>query len=390
MANPIAVVVGLCAHGLAIARSLSRAGVHVVAIEANRSLPGIKTCTAEVKFVDDINGAGLVSALISLAATISATTVPILFLTNDTMVETVGRSHEKLSGLFRISWGSSRADLLPLLRKKHVYQRCVDVGLLHPRSKLVSNGNDLTMHELDLRFPLIFKPDKPVSDYKTLVVGNTEQLKDSWKTIQNCLPAIAQEFIPGDDSKLLFAALYLDHGKVIARFEGRKLRSRPMGHTTVAIGETNDKTHQMARQFFSGLEFSGPVSLEIKEDPTGDLWVIEPTVGRSDFWVGLCINDGIDFPLIEYCQESCRKIEVPKQQNRTLWINEERDPAVLTWLMFRYPRYLLHKRTVGVYMRAGDFRPFVKWAVNSVTLLPERFLRKLMKTFRPNVGYRNR
>ena len=42
-AHPTAVVVGLCAHGLAVARSLGRNGVQVHALEANDTLPGTAT-----------------------------------------------------------------------------------------------------------------------------------------------------------------------------------------------------------------------------------------------------------------------------------------------------------------------------------------------------------
>ncbi len=376
MTTPVAVVAGLCAHGLAITRSLSRAGIDVVAIETNRSLPGIKTCTADVVIVDDINGSGLVRALVGLAPTISTTTIPILFLTNDTMIETVGNAQDELGRLYRISWAHSRTGLLPLLRKEHVYARCMETKLLHPKSRLVCTVEDIANEKLDLRFPLIFKPNRPISGYKTLVIEDEEQLQKSWTTIERSLPAIAQEFIPGDESRTRFAALYLDHGQVLARFEGRKLRSRPMGHTTVAIGEPDENTHLLARKFFAGLDFSGPVSLEMKEDPEGKLWIIEPTVGRSDFWVGLCIAEGVDLPLIEYRQECGHLFEGSSQQGHTLWINGERDPAALIWLMLRHPHDLLRRHIVGVYLHTGDYRPFFRCAARVTRVLLRKAVRK--------------
>ena len=121
MPDSLAVVVGLCAHGLAITRSLHEAGVRVVAVEANRCLPGLNTNTAEVLIVDDINGPELIKALISLAENLSATTVPVLYLTNDTMVNTIGTYYKEIRHLYRVSWGSSRRAVLPLLRKEQIY-----------------------------------------------------------------------------------------------------------------------------------------------------------------------------------------------------------------------------------------------------------------------------
>lgn len=376
-----AVVVGLCAHGLTLTRSLSRAGCRVVALEANRTLPGLKTVSARIIFVEDINGPGLVSSLISLAPDLSAAGAPVLLLTNDTMVETVAKTYEQLSKHYRISWADCATRILPLLRKEDVHRRCIDIGMLHPRSVLIRPGHDLVRRVDDLGFPIIFKPDRPVSSYKTLICEDALQLQAQRKIIERSLPAIAQEFIPGTDSVIHFAALYLDRGKILARYEGRKLRSRPMGHTTIAIGEANDQTHRIAKRFFSGLELSGPVSLEVKADTSGQLWVIEPTVGRTDFWVGLCVNDGIDLPVIEYFHATDRPCTIVDQHDQTLWINEERDPAAILWLLLHYPRLLLTKQKKWVYLSREDLRPFNIWLGRYAKNLPIRLGKKLMRSW---------
>jgi predicted ATP-grasp superfamily ATP-dependent carboligase len=382
MSDATAVVVGLCAHGLTICRSLHNAGIPVVAIEADEAQPGVRTNTARVVMVDDINDVGLIDALISLAPTLSGTNPPVLFVTNDKMVKTVGQHYDRLHQIYRVSWGPSQAELLPLLQKDHIRERSATTNLLHPASKLIRSRQDATGAALGLRFPLILKPDEPISAYKTLLIEDESALQRHWDVIKQSLPSIAQEFIPGDDSNIHFAALYLNEGEVLARFEGRKLRSRPMGHTTVAISQADDDMHDMACKFFRGLDISGPVSLEVKKDPSADLWVIEPTVGRSDFWVGLCIADGVDLPVIEYCHASQQHIDLGRQCNQTLWMNEQRDPAAFAWLLLRYPRYLLQMRIIGVFFSLRDPRPFFRWSADALRALPGRFLRKLSKTLR--------
>lgn len=386
MNDPTAVVVGLCPHGLSISRSLHQAGIKVVGIEANRLQRGTSTNSADVEYVDDINGPGLIEALISLAPSISASGPPVLFLTNDTMVATVGESYGRLGHLYKLSWGTSRNNLLPLLRKEGIEERCRSAGLLYPRTRTIQNIREATATNLDLTFPIIFKPDKPLSKYKTLVAESNHQLKSLRSTIETSLPSIAQEFIPGDESKIRFAALYLIDGEVVARFEGRKLRSRPMGHTSVAISETNDQLHSLARFFFDGLRLTGPVSLEAKEDADSKFWIIEPTVGRTDFWVGLCVKDGINLPLIEYNNQCGRRQAPGAQLDRTLWINGERDPAALVWLALKYPGYLLRLRIVGVIVSSTDILPFVRWAAVSLRTLPVRAVRKLVRMFKSAVG----
>jgi D-aspartate ligase len=381
-----AVVVGLCAHGLTLVRALRGLGIRVIALEANASLPGVSTNAAEVRIVGDINGPGLVDTLVSLAPEFSQSGVPVLFLTNDTMVETVAVHLNRLSPLYRISWERCGDTLLRLLKKAGTGERCREAGLMYPRSRLVRDARDMGALKSGLSFPILFKPDRPISAYKTHVVDNATQLETAWLTIRLALPSIAQEFVPGGESAIHFAALFLQNGKVVARFEGRKLRSRPMGHTTIAISEANDVTHAIARRFFDGLALSGPASLEMKLDDKGNFLVIEPTVGRTDFWVGLCIADGINFPMIEYRVESKRPQGIVTQSGRTLWINGERDPAALFWLILKYPNYVLNMRLVGVFLDVGDMRPWMRWALSFVKLLPVRAINRCRRLMRYVLG----
>lgn len=379
MSKAVAVVVGVCAHGLAIARSLCRAGIEVVAIEVNRNLPGTKTNSAEIVYVDDINGAGLVDALVALHPKVSNSGRPILFLTNDTMVATIATRFKSIEDLYALSWGKSGAEVIRLLRKEDIEKRCRSVGLRHPKTRVFRDGGEITTAKLDLQYPVIFKPDLPLSAYKTLLVENDEQLDKGRSMISASLPAVAQEYVVGEEEKIRFAALYLIDGHVAARFEGRKLRSRPMGHTSIAISESNDEVHAMALQFFEGLHLSGPVSLEVKEDPDSNYWVIEPTVGRTDFWVGLCINDGVAFPLIEYAMVCSHRTTTDPQKNRTLWTNGERDPLAVIWLALKYPYSVCKKKLVGVFIDRRDIMPWIHWCITNVRTLPQRAAGKVVK-----------
>lgn len=383
MSRITAVVVGVCAHGLAICRSLHSARISVIALEANRNLPGVHTNAARVCFVDDINRQGLVPALLNIAKSHFANDKPVLFLTNDTMVRTVAQHYEAISERYRLSWGHCRDSVVKLLDKKGIYERCQTVPLSHPASCFINTRKDLEVVSNQLSYPVIFKPNTPVSSYKTLVVESASDESKTWKTIKDSLPSIAQEYIAGDDDRIYFAAFYFDHGTVVTHFEGRKLRSRPLGHTSVAISESNSEVKEFAERFFHGLQLSGPASLEIKKDPQGQFWVIEPTVGRTDFWLGLCVNDGVNLPLIEYEQEIQGKSRVAAQQDSSLWINGERDPFALLWLLIKFPRQLLRRKLSGVYVNLRDGRPFLRWIRNRLASIPLRLRNKLARLFPP-------
>jgi D-aspartate ligase len=367
---------------LAIVRSLHAANVKVIAFEANRNLPGTRTRRAQIHFVPDINGPALVDSLLEFATANAFGAPPVLFLTNDRMIETVGTHAERLAGKYRLSWASSRTALLPLLRKDRIEVRCGETGLNYPKTRLIGDLAELAPAAAGMRFPLIAKPTKPISAIKTLVIESQQSLEEAGKKLATSLPVILQEFIAGDDRTIRFGALYLQNGTPIARFEGRKLRSRPMGHTTIAVAERNDAIHELAKRFFDGLNLSGPVSLELKRGPDGTEWVIEPTVGRTDFWVGLCIANGVDLPLIEFQSEIGQRVDAIAQRDTHIWINGERDPGALIWTLLREPGQLFGRQVRGVYASATDSRPVRVIVARQLGTLPGRAARKLVKLIR--------
>lgn len=372
-----AVVVGLCAHGVGMARSLHRDGVPVVALEANTTLPGARTRCACVRIVPDINGDGLIDALIALAHELAETARPVLLLTNDRMVETVGRHADTLAQHYRLSWEHAAASLVPLLAKDRIEARCRETGLDYPRSVLVTDFAEAQEKLAPLAFPVIAKPTRPVSAFKTQVSASFAAFLAARTRMEASLPIVVQEFIPGDDTVIHFGALYLDHGKVLARFEGRKLRSQPMGHTTIAVSEPDERVHALALRFFEGLGLSGPVSLELKQDSQGRYWVIEPTVGRTDFWAGLCAANGVDLTLAEYRAQTGQPLPTLSQRRTHLWINGDRDPGALPWLLRHAPGQLLRYRIRGVYASLSDPRPWLLSLGRFVGNLPSRAVRKL-------------
>lgn len=365
-------------------RSLHSAGVRVIALEANDALPGVRTRCAEVRIVPDINGAGLIDALDRLVAERPECIGDVLMLTNDKMVEVVGRHVDLVSRHFKLSWGHAAAALLPLLAKDQIEARCQAVGLNYPASLLLVRFDDASQVLAQLTFPVIAKPTRPVSAFKTQVSASIDAFMAARARMESSMPLLVQEFIPGDDSSIRFGALYLDHGRVLARFEGRKLRSRPMGHTTIAVSEPDDEVHALACRFFEGLDLSGPVSLELKRDPAGNYWVIEPTVGRTDFWAGLCAANGVDLTQIEYAAMTGQGLPDRRQRKTHVWMNGERDPGALAWLLANAPGLMLRHRLRGVFFSLHDGMPWLTSSGRFLRALPRRAVGRIFRLVTPD------
>src|SRR5699024_6162094 len=108
------------------------------------------------------------------------------------------------------------------------------------------------------------------------------------------------------DSDIHFCLQYMQGGgQAAASFVGRKLRSWPprVGGTAscVAAPEASSLI-DTTTAFFRDTEVSGLASMEYKRDRrTGDFYMIEPTVGRTDYQEEVATLNGVNIPLAAYC-----------------------------------------------------------------------------------------
>lgn len=331
-----AVVVGLCVHGLALVRSLGHAGVPVHALEADRDLPGCRTRLARIHYAGDINGPGLIDALLELRGQMPADEPPVLFLTNDNMVRTVGRHWDQLDGLYRLSWAACREQILALLDKASLEAHCQTFDLPYPRSRVLHEiGNEPAGDHTDISYPCIVKPTRPLSGFKVRLAWSQADLERLAAEHPKALPFLMQHWIEGDDRRNLFVAFYLDRGEILATYAGRKLAAKPqgLGQTTAAESFPHAAAQALTQRFFAPLKLSGPVSLEVKLDADDLPWIIEPTLGRTDYWLDCCVANGVDLPLLEYLHQCGKPFPAPTQTATHIWFDTERSP--LSWLHLR-------------------------------------------------------
>ena len=383
-ARPSAVVVGMCAHGLAVARSLGRRGVHVHAIEANDRLPGTATRHATLHSVRDVKEAALIDALLEVRPRLGhAALPPVLFLTNDNMVSVVARAWPLLADHYRLSWSHCREAIAALVLKSSLQAHCERVALPYPLTWPLEHPEEAGKLAPRLGFPVIAKPVRPLRGFKVRLLRSATDLERLAAECASDFPVLIQDWIPGAESSLSFCAMYLDRGRVVARFDGRKLRTRPMGHTTVAEPMRDDAVFEASRHFFEGLGLSGPVSLELKRDPAGRLWVIEPTVGRTDFWLGCCVANGVDLPYLEYCHQARLALPSAQQRHHYVWLNAERDPLSILWYACQVARRAVSQRRVALlYWARDDIKPSVESLRLAVRGLSSRVARKQLRLLR--------
>lgn len=356
---PPAVVVGLCAHGLATTRALTSAGVSVIAVETDSRLPGFRTRLATVVRAGPINGPGLANTLVDLARRSAWPSRPVLFLMNDKMVKEVAENWGRLAPYYRISWESSRETVLRLQSKNNLPEVCAANGVKAPATVDYAGEHDAAVLER-VPFPAIVKPALPMGGFKAVIAHRVEDVVRLARRHATSLPFVVQQWIPGGPTTLRFCNLFLDRGTPIARFDGRKAWAGPdgLGQGTVMEPHPDERVYQASLQLVKGLQLTGPLAVEFKQDANDELWLIEPNVGRTEYCLDVCVSNGVNFPYIEYAYVIGRELPAVRMQNRCVWFDTDRDP--FAWLRFLLtrgpdPRAL---RPVFPYLHLRDMGPF--------------------------------
>jgi len=337
-------------HYFAIIRALADEGVAVSAVEKSLRNPGAATQPVWGTFPTlDFTETHPLQVLKSIGPQLSAYAKVLLFAINASQVETVGK-HVKLSRpLYEIFWPKFAKSVMELQRKDSLKDWSGQQGLAYPRS-LVFINEAQAREASGFRYPVIIKPVRPLSSLKTLITRAVGELSQRLRGHAHDLPHLGQESIAGDDEKIFFGALILDRGKVVHTMADRKIADYPppLGKTSIAETIDNADVLRLTEQFFCGSELSGPVSLELKLDHAGKYWVIEPTVGRTDFSVKLCISAGFNQQVMEYQLAVGLPMTPPSTHQGHVWYDTERDPMAYAAL------YGARKP----YSRGASVRPF--------------------------------
>lgn len=378
-----AIVCGLDSHGLAVARALGQAGVPVYALRNSMSLPGIYTNSVRRSFAaGELTSARIVPALLAARRKMPHKSV-VLLAVNDRQVGAIARHIDALRPHYRIAWGHSHRTVLELLRKDKLEAWTRRQGLRYPRS-VIFDATTGAQAAAGFSFPMIIKPVQPLSSFKTLLARDLPTLERLLAQQAHDLPIVGQEYIEGDDRQIYFGALMLDRGRVVHGMVGRKIASHPpaRGQTLVAETVHEPEVLRLTEQFFAGTQLSGPVSLELKRDPQGRYWVIEPTVGRTDFWAQLCISAGFNQPLMEFLLACDLPVSAPEEAPLDyVWYDSERDP--LAYVSNCWQEQSLHphgKTPVFPYYGHGDWLPWGQALLRFVRSRSQRLWRRSLPT----------
>lgn len=359
-----AVVVGDGLNALGVARSLHTAGVRVALLartpggEAARS-----RCPSLRVFYRD--QAALPDALAALTAQVPGK--PVLFLTEEEAVLVVSAARDRLLPKFRFRMAAHET-MVALTHKDGVQQAAVHHGLSIPKAVRLRSASDLA-HLDGLRFPCVLKPGYKHDGYgarykKAYTVASIDQARQLFDEIAPVLPdLIVQEWILGADDSIHFCLQYMGaDGRTVASFTGRKLRAWPpqVGGTASCMPSSgaHAQLSALTEGFFRAVGFQGMGSMEYKRDQRdGCFYVVEPTVGRTDFQQEVATINGVNLPYAAWCYEVGQAVPPVQSVAARIW----REPVTDRWseqAQGQHPSFA-HHAVVDAYFRWNDPTPWL-------------------------------
>lgn len=306
-----AIVVGGGVNALGVLRSLGRGGVSVMVLDVDPKAPAMRSRYGVPRVVRSMEGPELMHTLRQLASELGPRVA--LFLTEEKTVATVSTLRSEMPATLVVRL-PAHGRLMALMHKQSFYDIAEPIGAPVPRTLRLQSARDLPKLST-LRFPCVLKPNEKSYAYgarfkKAYKVESVEEVASLYKEIEPVLAdMVVQEWIEGGDGEIYFCLQYLGSGaEVVASFVGRKIRSWPprIGGTAscTAAWEHERELSELTSSFFRQIGFTGMGSMEYKRDARdGRFYMVEPTVGRTDFQEEVATVNGCNLPLAAYCYD---------------------------------------------------------------------------------------
>lgn len=322
---PAAVTLNSHITGLAVARSLGRRGVPVVALDSEWGGLGMHSRYVVdrglVPRPETEGGAALAEALVARAPRHPGA---VLVPTNDDWVVALARHRPALEAAGYRLPGAPLAVLERVVSKTELWRTCTRLGVPTPRSWPLADTDPAT-----LTYPLVLKPDDSRGFYdafraKVWVVASPAELRERRaEAAGRGLTLLAQELIETPPGGFVSLASFLSaDGMARGVLTGRKLEQWPAGFGTCCLADTrwHPDLAERGLRVLRELGYSGVSECEFVLDPrTGEhlLLDVNPRVWK---WVGLCTAAGVDLPWLAYADALGRPETAPPPREGVRWV----------------------------------------------------------------------
>lgn len=225
----------------------------------------------------------------------------------DGYTELIAQFKEELSSVFICPTVDLETQAL-LSNKVSFYETCEKYGLPYPQTLIITKAMTEENHSLSLpfEFPVALKPANSVEwldiDFegrkKAFIIDSQDEFDDIIEKVYRAgysSEMIAQDFIPGDDSRMRVLNAYVDqHHQVRMMCMGHPLLEDPtpeaVGNYVAIMPDYNEEVCLKIKKFLENIKYTGFANFDMKYDVRDGeykLFEINLRQGRSSFYVTL-------------------------------------------------------------------------------------------------------
>jgi D-aspartate ligase len=310
--RPPAVILGFELNGLGVARALRKHGVRCIGISGPSPHPAGKTNTCQVVSCTEWSREGVLEKLMEIGRE-QTRKLPLL-ITKELPVRWVSEMRDELAGFYEVAL-PEKPVVDTLLDKATFARLSARERWPVPRTWTIRSKQDLLSAIDDVPFPCILKPETHTalfgdrSPRKAFKLTAADELLRTYEMATQWADGfVLQEWIGGGDDRIAFCLTYVGRdGSPQAIFAGRKLRQYPPECGNTALCEPappswREPLRALTEQIWRSVGFRGLGSIEYKMRLESDQPVImEPTVGRTNYQNEVAVLNGVNIPLIAYC-----------------------------------------------------------------------------------------
>ena len=311
MNDNLAVVLGMFETGLAVGRSLGRAGIKVLGLDSVR-IVGFYSKHIEARICPhpSQDEEELIAFLLRIAE--KEKFQPVLFITSDEFLLPISRNRDLIQRHYLMNLPSPQ--IIECISDKYKqYLLALEAGIPVPRTFVAKNMDEL--HEImdEIPFPAFIKGaevtlwrSKMGVASKGFVVSNRKELIDTFKVIfEKGANGLIQEIIPGPETNHYKSSCYLSrNGEILLAFGLQKIRQQPVGFGFGCLVQSikYPEMLDLGKEFFSKIGYRGAGSAEFKLDRRDSklkLIELNPRYWQQN---GLSDRCGMNFPLMNYLE----------------------------------------------------------------------------------------
>ena len=353
-------VLGLLPAGLALVRSLGRAGipVHGGAFHGNEF--GLRSRFLRSRCVAAVGPQEARDArMLTFLRTVATSGRPIVVPERDEHVDFVLRHRDEVAELADVPLPDDPEIVRRLRRKDLLPAVAADAGIAAPRTHAVTDGSALGGNSLVP--PYLLKPVEGQEyalqfGHKAAVAASAEEALAIWRRArERGFELVAQELVPDSHEHVFSLFTYIGRSaEPLASVTGRKVRQGPLRFGTSAVFETRlePRVLELGLRLLRSAGYRGFAHVEFAQDPRDGAYKVLEVNTRLPVWAGIAMTPAFDVARVAY-DDLCGLPVTPREplRRQLTWVYLAKDLWVSAQMARR--RELSLRGFLAQHVRAG-------------------------------------